>query len=278
MRGLAKRAVSALPFDIKYELFYQMGRALGVTAYQAHGLSGPIFGHLYDQTLMKSYLKNREWSSGLTALIASTFAEAGGAGTFYDIGANIGTVIVPIAANAQVHCVGFEPDPGNYELLSANVAIQGGSNIEVKRVAIADAAGEMRFTKSTYNSGDHRLSSSGEIAVQLIALDDLPRPTGTFVAKIDTQGAEPLIFQGGAQTLAGADLIISEFWPWGMARMGQEPTPILDFAKKHFSRGHVLKHGESKGAPDSIETVLEQLRALATSGGKFDQADLILVK
>jgi hypothetical protein len=130
MRSLLKVIINSLPFDVKYEMFYQAGRALGVTAYQVQGASGPIFGHLYDQTLIKSYLRDQEWSSDIARMIWTAFE--GGGGTYYDIGANVGTVIIPVAVNRAVRCVGFEPDAGNFALLSANVHAQGASNIEIR--------------------------------------------------------------------------------------------------------------------------------------------------
>lgn len=278
MRKLVKKLIQAIPFGLKYELFYQMGRSLGVTAYQANGSSGPIFGHMYDQTLIKSYLRDHAWSSDIANLVGEVFARSASAGTFYDIGANVGTVIIPVAANQRVHCFGFEPDPGNFALLSANVAARNAPNIELKRAAVANAKGQMRFKKSAYNSGDHRLSDDGDVVVDVIALDDLPMPSSPFAAKIDTQGAEPAIFQGGERTLATADLIISEFWPWGMRRMGLGPEPILQFARAHFSKGYVLQHGAKVGPLDSMDHVVATLGEIAARGGEFDQADLILVK
>src|ERR1044072_5984149 len=105
MRGIIKVLIRALPFGVKFELFYQMGRALGVTAYQAQGSSGPIFGHLYDQTLIKSYLRNGKWSDDIAGMISAALKGAPTGGTFYDIGANVGTVILPVSQNIWINCV-----------------------------------------------------------------------------------------------------------------------------------------------------------------------------
>jgi hypothetical protein len=162
-------------------------------------------------------------------------------------------------------------------MLKANIAARGFKNIELRNVAVTDKSGRLRFKHSEYNSGDHRLSDDGDIAVECIRLDDLPVPSSPFAVKIDTQGAEPAIFVGGQKTLAAADLIIAEFWPWAMNRMGLNPEPIIEFASKNFARGMVVKHGESIGQPVPLSDVIVQLRAIALTGGEYDQADLVLV-
>jgi len=148
--------------------------------------------------------------------------------------------LVPIARNKAVRCVGFEPDPENFRLLSGNVSVNGASGVELHNAAVADRRGKMGFARSAYNSGDHRLSANGEILVDCLPLDELPIPTAPFAIKIDTQGAEPLIFEGAKKHLAAADLIICEFWPWGMARMGTKPDAIIDFVRGFPGRGRLL--------------------------------------
>jgi len=277
LRGLIKDAISLLPFSLKYEVFYQSGRSLGVNGYQANGNLGPMFGHMYDQTIIKSYLRNREWSANLTAEIQRLFAASSRPGTFYDVGSNIGLVLLSVAANTNVKCLGFEPDSGNFALLEANTIAHGYKNVELFNVAVADKKGQLRLRRSEYNSGDHRLARDGDVVVDCIRLDDLPIPTSPFAVKIDTQGAEPAIFEGGEKTLAAADLIIAEYWPWGMSQMGRSPEPIIDIASRYFTRGLVVQHGESIGRPVPISDVVEQLRTISLSGGEFDWADLVLV-
>ena len=117
-RALIQRWLSRLPFSVLYEVFYQSGRALGVRSYEVAGNAGDFFGPLYDQTITKTYLRSKTWSPNLVGLLKHFF-EASAGGTFYDIGANIGLITVPVAANPAVTCVAFEPDPHNYRLLQA---------------------------------------------------------------------------------------------------------------------------------------------------------------
>jgi len=275
VRQMARSAFQNLPKSVLYELFYQSARALGVRNFEAVGQAGSFFGPVYDQAIMRTYLQTGSWSQNIVDLLTRFFD--GGAGTLYDVGANVGLVSVPLASNPRLRVVAFEPDPQNVVLLRANIAVAG-VPVEVVNAAVAREAGSMRFTRSEYNSGDHRLSAHGEISVPTVRLDDFPPAPGPFAVKIDTQGAEPLIFQGGETVLAGAGLIVCEFWPWAMRRFDLTADPVLAFAEAHFERGMLLRHNQAAGDPLPMTEVLAQLRAVIAAGGEHDAVDLILTR
>jgi FkbM family methyltransferase len=276
--GPAVSLFRKLPFSVLYELFYQSGRALGITAYQVDGAAGRFVGPIFDQSVIKLYLRTGAMSADIAEIFSRFFAERGG-GTFYDIGANIGMITVPVAKDPRVRCVAFEPDPGNFALLQMNVVENSThGNVELHNVALADKAGSLRFAHSKYNCGDHRLSPDGTIFVEATRLDDrLPAPSPLAV-KIDTQGAEPLIFQGGETFLAAADLIVCEFWPGGMRRMQQTPEPVMRFVARHFQKGQVLGHDEQLGTPLPIADVLTKLQAVIDDPDQERYVDLVLQK
>ena len=199
-------------------------------------------------------------------------------GVFYDVGANVGLTSFPIARNRAVRCVGFEPDPENFCLLSGNIAANRLAGIELHNVAVADKRAKMGFTRSTYSSGDHRLSAGGEILVDCLTLDELPVPAEPFAIKIDTQGAEPLIFAGGEKHLAAAGLIVCEYWPWGMARMGTRPDIVIDFVKSFPGKGMLARHDQPFDNLIPAVQLVKQMEKLAASAGEFDDADLVLVR
>ncbi|HEV2677311.1 MAG TPA: FkbM family methyltransferase [Aliidongia sp.] len=273
IRTVAKAAIGRIPRSVLYEVFYQSARTLGIQSYEAHGDEGSFFGPIYDQSVIKSYLANGSWSKNILSMFREYFGDE--PGTMYDIGGNIGLIAIPIAKNPRIRTVSFEPEPRNCSLLRANVALAG-VTVEVINAAVADRKGTMHFTCSDYNSGDHRLSSDGTIAVETIRLDDFPPAPGRFAVKIDTQGAEPAIFAGGANTLSQAGLIVSEFWPWGMRRMGLEPSPVLKFIEEHSAKGCVLKHDQVAGEFQSVGSTIDTLREVISRGGEYDQVDVVL--
>jgi len=274
-RAFARSLIKKLPRSVLYEMFYQSARALGVRSYEVSGSVGSFFGPVYDQSVTKTYLQTGKWSENIVGLFRRFFE--GGGGTMYDIGANIGLISVPIARTPRVRVIAFEPDPHNCALLRANVAVAGVA-VEVVNAAVAAEPGIMRFTRSDYNSGDHRLSADGPISVKSVPLNEYPPETGPFAVKIDTQGAEPLIFKGGERVLAQADLIVCEFWPWGMRRMNLNPEPILAFAERYFDRGLVLRHDQIVGEPVPIAEVMARLHRVVAAAGEYDEVDLVLVR
>jgi FkbM family methyltransferase len=277
-KSLARRGIERLPFNLLYEVFYQSGRALGVRGYEVAGDVGTFIGPFNDQSIIKQYLRNRTLSPVIVKLFTEFFASRGG-GTFYDLGANIGMVTVPLAQDARVSCVCFEPDPGNFALLRANVLLNcTHGNVETINAAVAQEHGQLRFETSHYNCGDHHLSADGSLVVQAVRLDDYPPRAMPLAVKIDCQGAEPAIIKGGTQTLGKADLIVCEFWPWGMRRMGLSPDPILDFVSGQFPFAQVLHHDQPPSAPLRAEAAIGMLRKLIDDGGKYTQADLVLTR
>ena len=99
-----------------------------------------------------------------------------------------------------------------------------------------------------------------------------------LAVKIDCQDAEPSIIAGGTRTLAKADLIMCEFWPWGMRRMGLSSAPILEFAAGNFPFAQVLQHDQAPGKPLPVSDAMRVLQTLIDDGGEFAQADLVLTR
>lgn len=225
---LMRKAMAALPFAVRYELFYQAGKSLGVEAYSVNGAAGPYLGALSDQTIIKTYLKvGRLWQQRAELDILRGFFR-GRSGTLIDIGANIGAITIPMAQDG-LSVIALEPDAINAALLRANVARNcDGCDVRVLRKAVYRERAILRFDRSDHNAGDHHLAADGAHQVEAIALDDLDMPDALFAIKIDTQGAEPGIFAGGRRTLARAGLVLCEFWPAGMRRMGNTPEPIFE--------------------------------------------------
>lgn len=276
-RWIVRKAFDALPFRFACLLFRNSARRIGVTTYQIEGDYGAILAPVYDNTIAQIYLKNRTWSPVIVNLFRDFFAKRGG-GIFYDIGANIGLTAIPIAQNANVQVTAFEPEPGNFSFLAQNVAANcRHNNVLIRNIALADRTCDLGFSRSTYNSGDHRISDKGAAIVKARPLDDFPPPDNLpFAVKIDTQGAEPMIVRGGREVLARADLVVMEYWPWGMGQAGSSPDGILGFVQQHFTTASLLKEGEDAPA---YQPIREGVAGLANLGTTFsDSVDLVLRK
>lgn len=147
-------------------------------------------------------------------------------------------------------------------------------NVEVRQIAVFDRSTTVDFELQKYNLGDHRIrltNSPGSyeeenrrvIRVPTATLDDLAKEVQLPLAvKIDTQGAEPFVFGGGGRTLANADLIISEWWPYGMNRLNGNPEVITEFFRKQsMSISIAEREGVEAGPAISAREACDRLLA-----------------
>jgi hypothetical protein len=141
--------------------------------------------------------------------------------------------------------------------------------VKLHQLALFDRKANLPFEIAEGNPGDHRIhvatglvAKQGEIRrkvidVYAVPLDDLHLGIkGPLVIKIDTQGAEPFVFSGGKETLSKADLIVVEWSPYHMARLGGDPMVVIDFLEREFSFAKLI-------TPD-----VSQAEILPTDGGK----------
>jgi len=157
--------------------------------------------------------------------------------TVLDIGANIGTVAIPLVTTyGAAHAVAFEPEPLNFKLLRCNVILNDTEDlITCVQVAVSDATGMVEFELSEDNYGDHRvraragavLDSMGESARATISVpacrlqDALARASvrteEVGLVWVDTQGHEGQVL-AGAGDLPGKAPWVVEYWPYGLRR------------------------------------------------------------
>ena len=260
----------------QFEEFQQRGHALGVESISVRGRNGLAWGSLNDRWLLGTYALRREWASETIELFRRFFLANEG-GTYLDIGANIGLTLFPIAQNTTVQCYGFEPEPRNFAYLNQGLRENcTGKNVVVHQLALFDRKSKLEFALSDANFGDHRIhtvnrdgspedASQGIILVGADRLDDvmdvsrLKRP---IAIKIDTQGAEPNIFSGGAKTMAAAELLALEFAPALIRGIGGDVEVEFSILSAHFREGHISRGDD--GSADfnwrPIAAVVEEMR------------------
>lgn len=215
--------------------------------------------------------------------------------TVVDVGANIGTSIVPLLAHhGAAHGLALEPEPRNFRLLEVNVAANGlTGRIRSRQIAASDHAGSAELELSPTNSGDHRIRADaaaakvddtyGEagrntISVPIRPLDDVMEheaiaPTEIGLLWVDTQGHE-------GQVLAGADRLLSagvptciEYWPYGLRRA--DGLDLLHrTVAKHFSRAIDLRATASNS---QVELAAADIEQLADSYPAERYTDLLLL-
>ena len=191
-----------------FALLSEVARRNGFSGLVVEGDCGTIRGSIDDEAAIRRYARDGHWAPHENARFVQLFATQGG--TYLDVGANIGLTLIPVARNAAVDCVAFEPNPDNFRLLRENVAINCNfQNVTLHNLALFDKAGVMQMELSEGHSGDHRLrvganvdlmseSTRRDIEVRAVRLDSIltAPPRRPFGVKVDTQGAGALCHRG----------------------------------------------------------------------------------
>lgn len=126
--------------------------------------------------------------------------------TFVDIGANIGSYTI-LAAAVGASCEAFEPVPETFAWLCSNVRINGfQESVRTQQVAIGGATGTIAFT-SGLDTVNHVVRDPGHekdatITVPVTRLDDALAVRSATIIKVDVEGFETEVLDGGASTFA----------------------------------------------------------------------------
>lgn len=207
------------------------------------------------------------------AVESALFLRALGPGAVVvDAGANLGWHAVwaacRVGPSGRVYA--FEPDPRNFQLLKAN-----GEDLPQLRslpCALGEARGTATFRRHGSNQGDTARVPEGSpgalAAVPLWSGDGLALGRLDFL-KIDTQGSEVMVLAGFRETLRRhphARLLV-EFWPAGLARLGQRITDLQRSLQALARPIHLLDHQQGGLYPLSPSALAALGQELERSGG-----------
>jgi FkbM family methyltransferase len=164
-----------------------------------------------------------------------------GAGmTFVDVGANVGLYSALALSTPGFHgrVLALEPHAESRRYLQKTINSNGAALI--CELAAADRPGTLTLYKNPENKGDNRLYPDpllrGEETVSVDTLDNICRHYGIASAqfiKIDVQGAEAQVLRGATGLLAGSRdcILMTEFWPYGLARCGSDGLAYLEMLR-----------------------------------------------
>jgi len=129
---------------------------------------------------------------------------------FVDIGANVGTYTILASGVCGARTLTFEPVPATYERLRKNVAINGlQSRVETRMEAVGAEQGRVAFT-TAFDSVNHVLSSGDSavatVEVPVVTLTSAVKGQAPVAIKIDVEGFETAVFDGGEEVFANPSL------------------------------------------------------------------------
>lgn len=137
---------------------------------------------------------------------------------FVDIGANVGVYTVLASAVVGCRCVSFEPIPHTYADLLLNIRLNSiGDLVHAVNAAVGNRNGEAVFTagfraENRYVSGIAP-SKVETVKVRMVKLDDAIHGLRPKIVKVDVEGFETEVVNGGQKALADPGLlaVIMEF-------------------------------------------------------------------
>jgi FkbM family methyltransferase len=166
-----------------------------------HGL---MLFNRHDIYIGRSLDQYGEYSEGESDLFAQVIRPGN---VVVDAGANVGvhTLLMSRQVGDQGRVYAFEPQRTIYEILCANMALNGRKNVWCRCAALGDAAGEIIVPPVNYdaesNFGGLGLGAyqSGE-TVPVVTIDSLELPRCDLL-KADVEGMELSVLRGAAGTI-----------------------------------------------------------------------------
>lgn len=138
-------------------------------------------------------------------------------GTFVDVGANIGTVVITALALGFDRAVAVEPGPENARLLRANLALNGMQDrCRVVEAAATNAIGAVSLKLNKQGGGRNAIAPGG-IEVAGVTLDSLAVEDPGMVW-LDVQGHEGHALDGASALLAYRAPLVFEYHPAALRR------------------------------------------------------------
>lgn len=261
------------PFLYKiYKKIYLLTNPKEIMKINVSGLK--LFVDSSDMGIVPSLLNHGEHESYETKLLLSLLKPGM---IIADIGANIGYYSLLITEYLKDDCkvFSFEPESRNYDLLRKNIKLNKFNNIFPVKKALSNKSGTVTLYTDITNKGNPSFSEKNvkiidkSENVETITLDDFfeNQQVDLDLIKIDTQGAEALIFEGAHNILKTNVIIIMEFWPYGLKNMNYDPLELLNKIESYGFYINVIGENRLKTIESSYKKIIEDCESRKSGRG-----------
>ena len=150
--------------------------------------------------------------------------------TFVDVGANIGTLTLKAASiiGNKGKVFAFEAHPKTSIFLKKNIKLNRFDNITVYPVALGKKCGIVQFSDKRSDDQNSVTHHSDGISIEMNTLDDILKHVKEIsLLKIDTEGYEKFVIEGGLKLLEHTNCVYFESSEKHFSRYGYSTKEIL---------------------------------------------------
>ncbi len=166
-----------------------------------------------------------------------------------DIGAHIGTTVIPFARKAR-KVIAFEPLHQSVNTLRENIELNNLRNVEVFEVGLSDKNGTLvAEIQNPMNAATSKLSIAPENGKGLLAevkvFDEITHQNKCDLIKIDVEGMEPAVLMGATKSIKHwRPIIYFELNLYGLRTYGYGISDLSCFFKQHNYRLFLPRHNK----------------------------------
>lgn len=176
------------------------------------------------EVINKRLSRNLPWELPIAVLLMELAVRCRPDAVISDIGANIGTITVPLARHFKGRVICFEPLARNYERLTSHIRLNNLKNVTALNQACSHHMGQGRMIRILENNlGMAQLDLSTGGDVKIVTLNHVIGAQRLALIKIDVEGHEIHALSGGKETiLRDKPLIVIEV-------LGHQDSPLHAF-------------------------------------------------
>lgn len=202
-----------------------------------------------------------------------------------DVGANIGyyTLLLAGLVGKEGVVQSIEPQADNYRMLTRNVGRNKADNVLATCTALSDRDGRAELYESKTESGEHSLVN-GRVTttnrtvtiVDVTTLDKILRDGRVDFIKIDVEGNEQRVIEGGMETLKrNKDVkIVMEFWPEGLRKAADSGAPARLWWTMKYDLGFAFPYTVDEIAKETVKGDFDDV-LLRCEGGRKQSVNVL---